>query len=117
MALDHTRIKVTSAAGCDLLHRKSEAAQPLCIVFCLNVACQHGDTPAIFNTFESPFEQAGFTGAWRTDQIQAERSMREKSLAQYRSNAVILFQHFLFKRYLVHTAPSPVRPAQADPHS
>src|SRR5205823_14894869 len=52
MALDHARIEMACATGCNLFHREAEAAEAIRIVFGLNVSGEHSHAPSLRQTFQ-----------------------------------------------------------------
>src|SRR6185312_15239012 len=104
--IDHARIKVAGPTGRNLLRREPEALESVCVIFGLNVAGKDGNAFGARKSFERLLEQRGFPRTGRTDQVHNQDIVLPKAFAQFGSDAIILAQDLLFKRYSVHTPPT-----------
>jgi hypothetical protein len=91
-------------AGGDLADRKAVAGQALRIVVGLYIAGQNGHAAIRLESRQGALQQHGLAGARRADQVHAQRSMLEKTLAQLRGQTVVFAQNFAFKRYAGHVS-------------
>jgi len=98
MALDHPGIKMACTAGGDLLDWKAKPAQSIGIVLGLNVTCQDSRAFAPGKSFQSTFQEAGFSGSRRTDQVQAQNSVITKVFPQISRKPIVFAQNLLLKR-------------------
>jgi hypothetical protein len=98
MARDHLGVKVTRAAGRDLLDWKAKPAQSIGIVLGLNVTRKDSGAFASGKRFQSTFQEAGFSGSGRTDQVQAQNSVITKVFPQISRKPIVFAQNLLLKR-------------------
>src|SRR5208283_5252291 len=107
MTLDHASIQMASAASRDLLYRKMKALEPVGVVFRLDVTRQNSHAIMPWQGFEGAFQQTGFAGTGRTDEVQAQNAMLQKSATQLRRDAVVFTEYFSLQRHSFHIVPPP----------